>query len=497
MKQTPALMVLVLLAAGCRADLPRSGPPKARESRPPLTLTLEPPAPLDAAPPVLRLHLTAPAPIDERRVVLVRGEVRKSHVEQIAREEIGKTLAKRIVPALVWREDEEGRAVVLAPTEPLAPLAEYTLASVDPRSSITFVVGPDDGVPLLPRVWPSPEAGTGGVGVFCGAPDLPPAAIPAALEPGGPTGRFVTRGAAPDGVGRGCVRFEAASGAEDPEGPWLPPPLLVLPGEAGVVRLDPRPFGVQEAAPSATVALACGRGEASFGPGCVEVADDRLFGRTPEGPLFWAVVGAGVDTVFTTGPGDPFVLTGLPAESAIALEVVTLDESARVRRSLFEVFTQPPMPHVVLNEAMANPLGAEPDQEWIELYNDGQVEAALGGAVIADAGGETALPEVTLPPGQFAIVVNDSFVEDNGLDVPPAADAIVVRVPRLGRGGLGNAGEPLRLLDASGEVISTMPALPKPKAGMSLARTAPASPGGLGASFVLAAPTPGRSNELD
>jgi hypothetical protein len=227
------------------------------------------------------------------------------------------------------------------------------------------------------------------------------------------------------------------------------------------------------------------------------VADDRLFGRTPDRPLFWAVLGAGIDTVFTTGPGDPFVLTGLPPETAIALEVVTLDESVRVGRSFFEAFTQPPMPHVVLNEVMANPLGAEPDQEWVELYNDGQVEATLGGVVIADVGGETVLPEVTLPPGRFAIVVNESFLEDNGLDVPPAADAIVVRVPRLGRGGLGNAGEPLRLLDASGELISTMPALPKPKAGMSLARTAPASPGGLGASFVLAAPTPGRSNELD
>jgi hypothetical protein len=146
---------------------------------------------------------------------------------------------------------------------------------------------------------------------------------------------------------------------------------------------------------------------------------------------------------------------------------------------------------------MANPLGAEPDQEWVELYNDGQVEAALGGAVIADVGGETVLPEVTLPPGRFAIVVNESFLEDDGLDVPPAADAIVVRVSRLGRGGLGNGGEPLRLLDTAGRVLSTMPALPKPKAGMSLARTAPAAPDGAGASFVLAAPTPGWSNEGD
>ncbi|UQA55043.1 lamin tail domain-containing protein [Polyangium aurulentum] len=497
MKRPPALMGLVLLAPGCRADLPLSGPAPAREAPPSLLLTLEPPAPLDAAPPVLRLHLVAPAPIDARRLVLVRGEVRKNHLDQIADDDIGRTLAKRIVPAIVWQEDEAGEALVLAPTQPLEPGARYTVASAEPRIALSFAVAPEDGVPMLARVWPLPGAGENGrVGIFCGEDDLPPLALPSALAPGGPSGVLVTRGAAPDGVGRGCVRFEAEAGSGTSEGPWVPPPLVELPQGAGVVRLDPRPFAGGQGEAPAAVALACKRLEVPFGPGCVEVADDRLLGRAPEAPVFWSIRGAGIDSVFATGPGDPFVLTGLSPESAIALEVVTVDESAAIGRDKLEAVTLPPMPHVVLNEALANPLGAEPDQEWVELYNDGLVEATLGGMTLADATGETELPDVTLPPGGFALVVNDSFLEDNRLDVSPAEGTILVRVPRLGRGGLGNAGEPLRLLDASGEEISTMPGLPKPKAGMSLARTAPAVPSELAASFVLAAPTPGRANEL-
>ena len=35
------------------------------------------------------------------------------------------------------------------------------------------------------------------------------------------------------------------------------------------------------------------------------------------------------------------------------------------------------MPHVVINEVLANPVGGEPAQEWVELYNDGRAPAVL------------------------------------------------------------------------------------------------------------------------
>jgi hypothetical protein len=71
----------------------------------------------------------------------------------------------------------------------------------------------------------------------------------------------------------------------------------------------------------------------------------------------------------------------------------------------------------------------------------------------------------------------------------------LVRVEKLGKNGLSNSGEPLKLSRHDGTVISRFPALPKPKAGASVARVTPEAPDGEESSFVLStAPTPGASN---
>jgi len=91
--------------------------------------------------------------------------------------------------------------------------------------------------------------------------------------------------------------------------------------------------------------------------------------------------------------------------------------------------------------------------------------------------------------------VNEAFVEDDDYDPSPAPAALILRVARLGQDGLSNAGEPLKLKDEHGAVISRFPAGPRPKAGMSLARRTPAAPDGLASGFMVAEPTPGRANE--
>jgi hypothetical protein len=152
------------------------------------------------------------------------------------------------------------------------------------------------------------------------------------------------------------------------------------------------------------------------------------------------------------------------------------------------------MPHVVINEVLANPIGPEPAQEWVEIVNDGQAPADLGGYALRDVGGETPLPPAVLPPGAYALIVNQSFSEDDEYDPPPAPDAAILRVAKLGKGGLANAGEPLSLRDGQGAVISRFPAGLKAKAGMSVARRSPQAPDGLASSFAAATPTPGRAN---
>src|SRR5262249_38977375 len=109
----------------------------------------------------------------------------------------------------------------------------------------------------------------------------------------------------------------------------------------------------------------------------------------------------------------------------------------------------------------------------------------------ADIGGKTALPAATLPPGAFALVVNEAFVEDDDIDPRPAKGTLLLRVPKLGNDGLKNEGEPLKLLGPSGAILSRFPAVPKVKPGQSAPRIAPSAPDGDAASFAIGAPTPG------
>jgi hypothetical protein len=222
--------------------------------------------------------------------------------------------------------------------------------------------------------------------------------------------------------------------------------------------------------------------------------DDRLRVRSPKAPLLWGIAGENLDLVKTTKATELFVMKGLPSASSISLDVLTFDVFGQALRQTFVTTTLSPLAHIVLNEVLANPLGPEPHQEWVELYNDGAVPGSLDGYTIADIGGKTLLPEVTLGPGQFALVVNETFEMVDDVDVTPPDDVLLVRVPTLGKSGLSNGGEPLRLLDKQGFVVSRFPAIPKPKAGQSLARVVPDAPDGVSASFVVAQPTPGGTN---
>jgi hypothetical protein len=234
-----------------------------------------------------------------------------------------------------------------------------------------------------------------------------------------------------------------------------------------------------------------------FGPGCADVMDDRLRARSPGAPLLWAIAGEGLDEVVVTRSDEPFVLASLPPLSPIALSIATVDNAGGVQRHAFSARTLAPMPHVIINEVLANPLGSEPAQEWVELYNDSSVPAELAGYVLTDVGGETALPAGSLAPGAFALIVNEAYADDDELDPPPPSEALLLRVPKLGHHGLSNTGEPLKLMDGGGAVLSRSSASSVPRAGMSLARMNPHAPDGLAGSFVSSWPTPGRENIIN
>ncbi|MFT3767234.1 MAG: lamin tail domain-containing protein [Minicystis sp.] len=486
----------VLALAACNPDLPSPHPPPAgtggqggSASSTTLSVTTEPAAPLTAAPRVLRLRVDPPQPLDPTLIAFVRGDVGPGHLRQLAKREPSSALSERILPVLSWRD---GAALVIAPTVVLDPGEHYTLALAELRETVPIDVAEDDPVPLLRRLWP-PEGSVGPepVAVWCGEVDLPPIDVPVDLAPGGPRG-WIKRGVIPEGAGQRCVRFEARPVGRGEES-WVAPPLVAAADPALTVRLDPSPLRTGAMRTEVPV-LTCDADEITFGPGCVRVADDRVFGRSPPVPLLWAVAGPGVDSVLTTGPGDPFAITGLPPATDAALDVGAIDARGTVLRMLVRAVTTTPMPHVVLNEVLANPLGPEPSAEWVEIVNDGQAPVDLGGYTLVDGGGETVLPPATLAPGAFALVVNEAYVEEDGVDPAPAPGTVIVRVAHLGKNGLSNSGEPLVIHDPNGMLVSAFPAAPKPKAGKSVARRTPVSPDAAPASFAIAEPSPGRSN---
>lgn len=486
------LVLLVAAVVGCRAPLPDpplrpSGDAGADSAA---RVLLEPDADPAAAPRVLRVTLALPqgSRASASALALYRGTLDDYHLRRIEKDDLPKTLLERRVPSMAWAE-RDGGVLVLAPSVPLAAGGVYSVASPDLGLVTTLRVREAGTAPLLARVWPPPDAGSGAsYSIYCadgGAPTagqgvlLSPGQVSARLEPGvGVAGRGA------------CVHLAPA---ELPDGGrFVPPPRV------GGVALNPAPL--ENASTAALELPDCGAGEVRFGPGCAEPQDDRVVVRAPDAPLFWSVVSGGSMTLHPSDAGARFVVRGLEPSSTWAFDVTTVDLGGRERHSSVQLPAAPVTPHVVINEVLANPLGPEPTEEWVELVNDGSTAVGLAGWVLSDVGGSTTLPAHWLQPGAFALVVRDDFVPDDGLDPAPEPGVALLRVPSIGSHGLSNAGEPLKLVDPSGQVRSRFPAVPKPRAGISVARRHPWSLDDDSRSFGLSGgkgASPGGPNRLD
>jgi hypothetical protein len=482
--------------AGARVDAGGAGA---------LVVSVEPEAPLDAVPRVLRVHVRAPGGaegLEPDGFVLVRGELGAAHLSQLARGAPSKALRERMVPALAWAVGPS--EVVLAPTEALALGEIHTVASGGPKLAVELVVASEDPVPLASLAWPpAGRSPHGEIGIWCGDAPLGVGPVRIALAPDD-RGAWLLPGALAGGFAdERCVRLEleAAGGAarDEPAAERLVPPLLFDAKGEAAVRLEPIALARGDGL-AAAVPLGCGEA-LRFGPGCARVLDDRVEIAPPAVPVFWSMRvewhAGSAQWSLASQAGRAFVLGGLPADTEVSFWIGTLDPSGAAASAWAHARTLPPMPHVVLNEVMANPLGPEPEQEWVELYNDGAVAAELEGYVLSDVGGASELPAATLAPGAFALVVEDGFDALSPFDTPAAPGTLLVRVGKLGKNGLSNQGEPLELRDAAGAVVSRFPPKPKPKAGHSVARIAPGAPDGDPASFARTeTPTPGAANVL-
>ena len=227
--------------------------------------------------------------------------------------------------------------------------------------------------------------------------------------------------------------------------------------------------------------------------------DDRAVVTGPPVPSLWVFrTPLLLPRIRVLEAGEKFVVKGLVPSSLVPVELVVRDLEEHVADEPLVVQTSAPLSHLIVSEVLANPLGPEPAQEWVELYNDGAAPIDLSGFRLSDSAGEVELPSFIVPAGGFVVLARQDFALDDGSDVPLAPAAPLLRLEELGKNGLSNSGEKLVLRRPDGSIASELPALPKPKPGVSVARRSDAADD-LPASFQHHGPpgaSPGSANSF-
>nr|MDQ3034502.1 lamin tail domain-containing protein [Myxococcota bacterium] len=196
-------------------------------------------------------------------------------------------------------------------------------------------------------------------------------------------------------------------------------------------------------------------------------------------------------------------LGSLAASAIVPATLTAIDAAGRSRVLELALSTTEPLPLVAITEVRADPYGAEPRQEYVELENRGLDAVDLLGFSLADsptAAGDVIASSHRLAPGARALLVAEAFDPDDrgdgDRDAPVPPGVALIRVDRsLASGGLSNAGEPLFLRDPGGRRISAAPAEPPPRPGVCTVRTSDDARTGARGSFDYDAAsgcTPGR-----
>ena len=119
---------------------------------------------------------------------------------------------------------------------------------------------------------------------------------------------------------------------------------------------------------------------------------------------------------------------------------------------------------VLINEVMANPKGLTllPETEYVEIFNATTTNISLKGWIFIYDGKETALPDVNLPMGRYAVLYRA------GREINVASDALSLGIERF-PSALANTGKTVGLKNSKGIVIDEM-TYPVANAGKSYER---------------------------
>jgi hypothetical protein len=248
-------------------------------------------------------------------------------------------------------------------------------------------------------------------------------------------------------------------------------------------------------------ALGCAIDEVPFELGCALISDRSIGLRIVASEPFAIDVEAGERRWSALAPAAETALAidALPpgAELDVSFELKDSTGNALRHSERFETYAD--LPALSITEVLANPLGPEPQQERVELWNFGDAPIALAGMQLSDQIAEPGVSlttSVVLDPGARVLLVPDAFDASDGSDVAIPPGTPLIRVGKaIGKAGLANRGEPLFLRDAEGRRVSAAPGTPSPSAGTCTARISEDPRDGSASAFAadeVARCTPGR-----
>lgn len=169
-------------------------------------------------------------------------------------------------------------------------------------------------------------------------------------------------------------------------------------------------------------------------------------------------------------------LDGLTAEAASVLYARATDMAGNSTEAREPLELARGLAPLSIMEIRANPRGPEPELEYVEILNFGREPVDLQDFTLAGANeparGSVVSAPVKVVAGARALLVADRFdAARGGLDAPPPAGALLVRLgTSLTRGGLANAGEAIVLRDARDRRLSGAPPLSASTPGSCLHR---------------------------
>jgi hypothetical protein len=184
------------------------------------------------------------------------------------------------------------------------------------------------------------------------------------------------------------------------------------------------------------------------------------------------------------------LVTGLKEGEKYQLQVALTDGANNKTETL--IFVEGSSGYTVsITEIMADPNGAEPAQEFVEIANYGTADIDISGWMIddnGDANGDLIPQGSILKAHEVALLVSESYNPLDTLDPSPVDGTHIIRLTSaIGTSGLKNSeAESVELYDAAGELVSFYNgSAGKPEPGNSVVKTIAELPDNAEESWVL------------